>query len=108
MNSKKDFQELKYIISKERKISQEINLIFNGLDSKDNEEKRMMLFYATVHGSYAGRATGAIERLLRSTVRRDLSGDLEKYRHTLDNLREVAPPWIASKIRGVLSVLHFG
>lgn len=75
------------------------------LRAHDTQERRSALLLMTVVSSIAADAVSAVQRIVTSEHRAQLEEDLQYLREQLVAVHRVAPPWLAGRIRAVLSVL---
>ncbi|MFI5364656.1 MAG: hypothetical protein ACHQ4J_03450 [Candidatus Binatia bacterium] len=73
--------------------------------SWDLPERRALLFAMVVLLSLGTDTVSALQRLLTPARRGDLSSDIKYWCERMQEVRTLAPPWIAARLRAVLASL---
>ncbi len=98
------FAELQYRADGERRSELPhyfAELVEEGIDNRDRRE---LVFAFTVLTSIYTDTCSALQRLFVNTQRRDIQECTENWRERLKCFGKDSPPWIAGKIRAVLSI----
>jgi hypothetical protein len=70
-----------------------------------DRERQKLLFLFTILTSIRGGTTSAIQRLLHGPRKADFVADVEFWREQLAKIIRISPPWIAARIRPVVTCL---
>ena len=71
-----------------------------------DSDRRKFLFAAAVLSSMVSDRVSAIQRLVHSRERQGYRAEVDHSRSQLQALRNIAPPWMAARIRATLASLH--
>jgi hypothetical protein len=72
----------------------------------DDEERRRHLFLYVLHTSLASGTVSAVRRLLRGENKDRFVSLVNEYREQVEAMRSECPPWVAGKLRGLMSNLR--
>ncbi len=75
-------------------------------EKTDDEERRRHLFLYLLHTSLASETVSAVRRLLRGDHKAKYIELAKDYRDRVEAMRSEYPPWVAGKIRGLITNLH--
>ncbi len=75
-------------------------------EKAENEERRRILFLYVLHTSLGSDTVSAVRRLLRGDQKSRFVEIVKEYRDRVEALRADYPPWVASKLRGLIANLH--
>jgi hypothetical protein len=75
-------------------------------EKTDDEERRHQLFLYVLHASLASDTISAVRRLLRGSHKAKFIKLADDYRGRFEALRSYYPPWVAGKMRGLISNLR--
>jgi len=71
-----------------------------------NEDREWFLFACTVLASMSTDTVSAVHRLLLGTHRKRFRGPADFWLKQIDAVRDLAPPWIAGKLRALTAALN--
>ncbi len=75
-------------------------------EKAEDEERRRILFLYVLHTSLASDTVSAIRRLLCGDQKSKFVEFVKEYRDHVEAMRSKYPPWVASKVRGLIANLH--